>query len=264
MPSVTAAVTSSASWLAGAHGTVHGRLGRSSAGMEPSSAPPTLARPIASNSRFGCGAGLRLGFVANFISDPVLTGFKAGVAVVIVLDQLPKLLGIHFPKGAFFHNVLATVTGIPHASAATVAVGAITVGILVAIAHFFPRAPAPLIAVACGIGGVSLLGLQFHGVDIVGRVPTGFPSVTMPDLSLVASLGPAAAGIALMSFTETIASGRAFVESGERNDRHPRRSVPRPGGPGWRHGRPAESLCNADVTGRGHPHARRAPRWCSR
>jgi high affinity sulfate transporter 1 len=158
---------------------------------------------------------LRLGFVANFISDPVLTGFKAGVAVVIVLDQLPKLLGIHFPKGAFFHNVLATVTGIPHASAATVAVGAITVGILVAIERFFPRAPAPLIAVACGIGGVSLLGLQFHGVDIVGRVPTGFPSVTMPALSLVAPLGPAAAGIALMSFTETIASGRAFVESGE-------------------------------------------------
>ncbi|KAA0998782.1 SulP family inorganic anion transporter [Paraburkholderia panacisoli] len=158
---------------------------------------------------------LRFGFVANFISDPVLTGFKAGVAVVIVLDQLPKLLGIHFPKGSFFHNVLATVTGIPHASAATVAVAATTVGILVAIEHFFPRAPAPLIAVACGIGGVSLLGLQFHGVDIVGHVPTGFPSVTMPDLSLVASLWPAAAGIALMSFTETIASGRAFVERGE-------------------------------------------------
>src|SRR5689334_5017990 len=76
---------------------------------------------------------LRFGFVANFISDPVLTGFKAGVAVVIVLDQLPKLLGIHFPKGSFFHNVLATVMGIPHASVATVVVGAITVGILVAI-----------------------------------------------------------------------------------------------------------------------------------
>jgi high affinity sulfate transporter 1 len=158
---------------------------------------------------------LRLGFVANFISDPVLTGFKAGVAVVIVLDQLPKLLGIHFPRGAFFHNVLAIVTGIPHASGTTVAVGAMTVGILVAIGHFFPRAPAPLVAVACGILAVGLFGLQSHGVDTVGRVPTGFPSFTMPDLSLVASLGPFAAGIALMSFTETIASGRAFVAPGE-------------------------------------------------
>lgn len=158
---------------------------------------------------------LRLGFVANFISDPVLTGFKAGVAVVIVLDQLPKLLGIHFPRGAFFHNVLAIVTGIPHASGTTVAVGAMTVGILVAIGHFFPRAPAPLVAVACGILAVGLFGLQSHGVDTVGRVPTGFPSFTMPDLSLVASLGPFAAGIALMSFTETIASGRAFLAPGE-------------------------------------------------
>ncbi|HTR06459.1 MAG TPA: SulP family inorganic anion transporter [Paraburkholderia sp.] len=158
---------------------------------------------------------LRLGFVANFISDPVLTGFKAGVAVIIVLDQLPKLLGIHFPKGSFFHNVLAIVTGIPHVSAATVAVGAITVGILLAIEHFFPRAPAPLIAVACGIGGVSIFGLRSYGVDIVGNVPTGFSPVTMPDLSLVASLGPVAACIALMSFTETIASGRAFAASGE-------------------------------------------------
>ena len=51
---------------------------------------------------------LRLGFVANFISEPVLVGFKAGIALVIVLDQLPKLLGIHFPKGTFVQNLLAS------------------------------------------------------------------------------------------------------------------------------------------------------------
>src|SRR4051794_16089991 len=49
---------------------------------------------------------LRLGFIANFISEPVLIGFKAGIALVIVLDQLPKLLGVHFPKGTFLHNLL--------------------------------------------------------------------------------------------------------------------------------------------------------------
>jgi high affinity sulfate transporter 1 len=158
---------------------------------------------------------LRLGFVANFISDPVLTGFKAGIAVVIVLDQLPKLLGIHFAKGNFLHNVLAIVTGLPQASLATVAVGLVTIAILVTMEHYAPRAPAPLIAVACGIGAVALLGLQHHGVEIVGLVPTGLPPVTMPDLSLLTSLWPAAAGIALMSFTESIASGRAFVGSEE-------------------------------------------------
>ncbi|MDN0084479.1 SulP family inorganic anion transporter [Crenobacter sp. SG2305] len=158
---------------------------------------------------------LRLGFVANFISDPVLTGFKAGVAVIIVLDQLPKLLGIHFTKGSFFHNVLALVQGIPHASIATVALGVVTIILLVVIEHLWPRAPAPLIAVACGIAAESLFGLSTHGVEAVGHVPTGLPSFTTPDLSLVEQLWPPAVGIALMSFTESIASGRAFVESSE-------------------------------------------------
>src|SRR5215510_13402710 len=69
---------------------------------------------------------LRLGFVANFISEPVLTGFKAGIGLVIVLDQVPKLLGIHFDKGSFFHNVASIAAHIPEASTATVAVGAAT------------------------------------------------------------------------------------------------------------------------------------------
>jgi len=77
-----------------------------------------------------------------------------------------------------------------------------------------------LIAVASGIAGVSLLGLEAHGVETVGHVPTGLPSVTLPHLALAVPLWPAAAGIALMSFTETIAAGRAFAQSGE--------PVPRP------------------------------------
>jgi len=158
---------------------------------------------------------LRLGFVANFISEPVLIGFKAGIGLVIVLDQVPKLLGIHFPKGTFFHNVLAIIRGLPDASVATVAVGAAMVLILVSIEHWFPRAPAPLIAVGSGIAGVSLFGLQAFGVRTVGQVPTGLPPLTPPDFSLIIQLWPAAVGIALMSFTETIAAGRAFAGGGE-------------------------------------------------
>src|SRR5262245_62104103 len=160
-------------------------------------------------------AVLRLGFVANFISEPVLTGFKAGIGLVIVLDQIPKLLGIHFDKGSFFHNVLSIGTHLPEASTATVAVGAATVAILVGIERFFPRAPAPLFAVAAGIVAVTFLGLPAHGVKTVGEVPTGLPSLTLPELGLIAQLWPAALGIALMSFTETIAAGRAFAKSGE-------------------------------------------------
>jgi high affinity sulfate transporter 1 len=158
---------------------------------------------------------LRLGFVANFISEPVLIGFKAGIGLVIVLDQVPKLLGIHFHKGPFFHNVLSIAQGIPHASMATLAVGVVMVGILESVERFVPRAPAPLIAVASGIAAMSLFGLEAYGVGTVGHVPTGLPSLTLPGLALIEQLWPAALGIALMSFTETIAAGRAFAESGE-------------------------------------------------
>jgi SulP family sulfate permease len=158
---------------------------------------------------------LRLGFVANFISDPVLIGFKAGIGLVIVLDQWPKLLGVHFDKGNFFHNLVATIREIPHTSVPTFAVGAGTILLLVGIEHLLPRAPAPLIAIAAGIAATSLFGLQAHGVAVVGQVPQGLPSFVSPDLSLLALLWPGALGIALMSFTETIAAARAFAASGD-------------------------------------------------
>lgn len=160
-------------------------------------------------------AALRLGFLANFISEPVLVGFKAGIGLVIVLDQLPKLLGTHIQKGGFFHNVLEVVRSLPSSSLPTLAVGAGTIALLVATEHFAPKLPAPLIAVAAAIAGVRVLGLEARGVGVVGHVPQGFPSLVLPDVSLAESLWPAALGIALMSFTETMAAGRAFARSDE-------------------------------------------------
>jgi sulfate permease, SulP family len=158
---------------------------------------------------------LRLGFVADFISEPVLIGFKAGIGLVIVVDQIPKLLGVHFDKGGFLHNLVATVRAIPHTSLPTFAIGAGTIVLLVVVHRVLPRAPAPLIAVAAGIAAVSLFGLQARGVATVGQIPRGLPSFISPDFSLAGVLWPAALGIALMSFTETIASGRAFAVTGE-------------------------------------------------
>jgi len=158
---------------------------------------------------------LRLGAVASFISEPVLTGFKAGVGLVIVLDQIPKLLGIHFDKGGFLQNLLALIHHLPETSLATLAVGAAMLAILIGFERFLPRAPAPLVAVAVGIAVSGLLALQSHGVETVGHIPQGLPSFTAPSLALVEQLWPAALGIALMSFTETIAAGRAFAGRGE-------------------------------------------------
>jgi sulfate permease, SulP family len=165
---------------------------------------------------------LRLGFVADFISEPVLVGFKAGIGLVIVVDQVPKILGIHFARGTFVHNTLATVQNLPKTSLATLAVGATIVIFLLTMERFLPKVPAPLLAVAAAIAGAYFLQLQHRGVELVGHIPPGVPSLVKPDLSLITVLWPGALGIALMSFTETVAAGRAFGrndEPGPRADR---------------------------------------------
>ena len=158
---------------------------------------------------------LRLGFVANFISEPVLVGFKAGIGLVIVFDQIPKILGIHFARGTFIDNLLSLFNGVPSTSPTTLLLGIVMIALLIGFELFAPRAPAPLIAVAIGIIGVSLLRLQDHGVELVGQIPQGLPSIVKPDLPLIKMLWPGALGIALMSFTETVAAGRAFTANGE-------------------------------------------------
>jgi SulP family sulfate permease len=158
---------------------------------------------------------LRLGFIANFISEPVLTGFKSGIGLVIVVDQIPKLLGIHFEKGGFFENVLAIVRHVPQTSLLTAAVALGVLAVIFGLERFAPRVPAPLVAVAAGIAASALFALERSGVATVGSVPGGLPSLVAPRLALLLAMWPSAAGIALMSFTETIATGRAFRGPGE-------------------------------------------------
>jgi SulP family sulfate permease len=160
-------------------------------------------------------AVLRVGFLADFISEPVLSGFKAGIGIVIVLDQVPKLLGVHFPKGTFLENLLSLFKSLPDTSVVTLALGLAMIALLLGLKKFAPRVPAPLVTVAAGIAAMALLGLEGYGVETVGEIPRGLPALTLPDLSLVAQLWPGALGITLMSFTETAAAARAFANSGD-------------------------------------------------
>ena len=158
---------------------------------------------------------LKLGFVANFISTPVLTGFKAGIGLVIVLDQLPKLLGIHITKQGFFSDVVSVAQHLPDTSMMTLVVALATFAVLIVMERVWPHSPAPLVAIGGGIAASWLLSLDKLGVSIVGAIPQGFPSLTLPDVALVRDMLPGALGIALMSFTETIAAGRAFARSSD-------------------------------------------------
>lgn len=158
---------------------------------------------------------LRLGFVANFISTPVLTGFKAGIALVIVLDQLPKLLGFHITKQGFFRDLFSIIQHLPQTSLITLAVAAATVIVLIGMERLWPHSPAPLVGVGGSIAASWFFDLHAHGVSTVGLIPQGFPSLTLPEVALVEQLLPGAIGIALMSFTESIAVARAFAHSSE-------------------------------------------------
>ena len=161
---------------------------------------------------FLLAAGLfRVGFLANFISDPVLTGFKAGIGLVILVDQVPKLLGVQIERGHFFHKVLSILAHVPETNRATLILAAVMLAILLGIKRLIPWAPAPLVAVVLGVAAAGFLGLKGAGVALTGRIPAGIPTPAVPDLSLVRSLWPGALGMALMSFTESIAAGRAFA-----------------------------------------------------
>jgi len=155
---------------------------------------------------------LRLGFVANFISTPVLTGFKAGIGMVIVLDQIPKLLGIHITKEGFVRDILSIVHHVPETSLITFSIAVVALLALLAMERMWPHSPAPLVVVGFGIAASWVFGLSALGVGTVGLIPQSLPSLTLPSFGLIEQLLPGALGIALMSFTETIAAGRAFAK----------------------------------------------------
>jgi high affinity sulfate transporter 1 len=157
----------------------------------------------------------RLGFVANFISEPVLTGFKSGIGLVIVLDQIPKLLGIHIDKAGFFRDILAIVRHLPSTSIATLVLAVLMLVLILSLEKFLPHAPAPLIAIGLAIAASAFLHLDQAGVAVIGAVPSGLPGLVMPRFDIMWEMWPAAAGIALMSFTEGIAAARAFALPGE-------------------------------------------------
>jgi high affinity sulfate transporter 1 len=158
---------------------------------------------------------LRLGVVASFISEPVLAGFKAGVGLTIVIDQIPKLLGVHITKAHFLHNVISIVEQLPHAAIATVVVASAMLALQLGLQRFAPRVPASLMTVAAGIAASGLVGLNRFGVESVGEVTRGLPSFALPDVMVLEHLWPAALGIALMSFVETAAAGKAFRATDE-------------------------------------------------
>jgi SulP family sulfate permease len=156
-----------------------------------------------------CGV-VRLGFVASFLSRPVLTGFIFGLSLVVVVGQVHKLLGIAGAQGNFFAQADSALTHLDRANAWTVAVGAGSLALLFGMRRFVPRAPAALAAAAVSSTAAAALNLAHHGVSLVGTIPAGLPGFAVPELSQsnIGSLLPGALGIVLVGYAEHLGAIR--------------------------------------------------------
>ena len=156
---------------------------------------------------------LRLGRIAQFFSESVLAGFVSGLALLIIIKQVPKLFGLEAGTGNFWHRVVDLVQHIPETDLLTLAVGLSSLLLLLAIERWLHKIPAALVAVVYGIVVATVFGLAAQGVHVVGDIPAGLAAPALPDLTVRQwlMLVPGALGIALVAFAEAIGPVRSFA-----------------------------------------------------
>ena len=156
---------------------------------------------------------LRLGFLASFISEPVLKGFIIGLALTILIGQLPALVGVDKGSGNFFEKAWDLLTHLNDADALTVAVGVASFAVLLGLRRLVPLLPASLVVALAGIAGVALFGLDDHGLDIIGDIDSGLPQLGLPDLTggqFIELLG-GAVGVMLVGFAEGLGAAKTYA-----------------------------------------------------
>lgn len=162
----------------------------------------------------GLIAGLiRLGFLASFISEPVLKGFIIGLALTIVMGQLPKLFGVPGGSGDFFEKLWDLVTSLGDTQGWTLLVGALSLAIVLGLRRFAPVVPGSLVVVILGVIAVDVFDLADKGVDIVGPIQSGLPSLGLPDLSWsdYVSMSGSAVAILLVGFAEGLGAAKTYA-----------------------------------------------------
>ncbi|MDG3009487.1 SulP family inorganic anion transporter [Rhodococcus sp. D2-41] len=163
----------------------------------------------------GLLAGLcRLGFAASFISEPVLKGFIVGLALTIIIGQVPKLFGVKKSEGDFFEQTWGVIRHLGDTQWRTLLIGAISLALVLLLKRWMPLIPGSLVVVLLSIAAVSVLSLDQHGVEIVGHIDAGLPSIGLPhgrswhdyyDLA-----GPAF-GVLLIGFAEGLGAAKTYA-----------------------------------------------------
>jgi high affinity sulfate transporter 1 len=165
----------------------------------------------------------RLGFVADLLSKPTQIGYMNGLALTIIIGQLPKLFGFSVDADGLIAEASGFVTGLTDGKTvpAALAIGVGCLALILLFQRFLPRVPGVLVAVVLAILAVSVFGLVDRGVSVVGPLPEGFPPFTIPTVPVsdLLLLFAGALGIALVSLTDTISTASAFAgRSGDRID----------------------------------------------
>ena len=155
----------------------------------------------------------RLGFIANFLSLPILTGYLNGIALIIVAGQLQKLFGYSGEAEEFFPKLLEFIQKLDQSHLPTLVLGLGLLAVLVTLRRIAPKLPAALVVVVVGILAVVLLGLDQQGVAVLGSVPAGLPSlhIAVFEPAVFKELFADAAGIALVSFTSGVLTAKSFA-----------------------------------------------------
>jgi high affinity sulfate transporter 1 len=157
----------------------------------------------------------KLGFIADLISKPTMIGYMNGLALTILVGQLPKLFGFSVEADNFIGEVTGFVKGLANGEAVTAAaaVGIAGIVVILVLQRWLPKVPAVLIMVVLAIASATVFDLAEHGVSLVGVLPKGFPPPTIPHVGL-SDLGPlfaGALGIALVSLADTISTASTFA-----------------------------------------------------
>ena len=165
----------------------------------------------------------RLGFVADLLSRPTQIGYMTGLALTILVGQLPKLFGFSVHSDTLKGDVTGFVDGIRSGEtvAAAVLIGLFGLAVIVVLQRWLAKIPAVLVAVVASIGAAVLFDLADHGVALVGTLPQGLPPFTIPNVSVsdVGLLVAGALGISLVALTDTISTASAFAaRSGDEVD----------------------------------------------
>src|SRR5215813_7550579 len=160
---------------------------------------------------------IRMGWVAVFVSTPVMRGFIEGLVYVTIMGQVPHLIGIEGVSGNFFTKVWNVLQHLSDASFAPVITGLLGLTAMQLFRHFAPRVPAALIVMIVATASIGLLGGEATGVHVAGHIPSGLPHLVLPsfDIATLQSLVPGALAIVLVGYAESLGAAKAAaIESG--------------------------------------------------